>query len=54
MTNTMSSPSVMTMPAGAILVLERPLQKFCSVDFIGPQFFVTPTLIVQLVIAVKS
>jgi hypothetical protein len=39
MINLVSSPSVMTMSAGAILVLERPLQKFCSVDSIGLPFF---------------
>jgi len=49
-----SSPSVMTMPAEAILVLARPLQRFYNVDSIGLPFFVTPTLIVQLVSGAKS
>jgi hypothetical protein len=40
--------------AEAILVLARPLQRFYNVDSIGLPFFVTPTLIVQLVSGAKS
>jgi hypothetical protein len=38
LTNPMSSPFVMIMHVEAILVQRKPLQKFCSVDFIGLPF----------------
>jgi hypothetical protein len=39
MTNPMSSPFVMIMRVEATLVRRRPLQRFSSVDFIGPPYF---------------
>ena len=54
MTNPMSSPFVMITPVEAILVLKRPLQKFCSVDFIGLPYLETLMLITHIVSAVRS
>ena len=54
MTNRMSSPSVMIMLVEAILVLKRPLQKFCSANFIGLPCLETFILIAHLVSAVRS
>ena len=39
---------------GGILVPKRPLQKSCSVDFIGPPFSVTAMSIVKLVKVAKD
>jgi hypothetical protein len=39
MTNLMSSPFAMIMHVETTLVQRRPLQRFCSVDFIGPTLF---------------
>jgi hypothetical protein len=36
LTKLMSSPFVMIMHVGAISMQTKPLQRFCSVDFIGP------------------
>jgi len=46
MTNPMLSPFVMTMYVDAILVYKRLMQRFCSVNFIDPLFFVILILIV--------
>jgi hypothetical protein len=54
MTNPMSSPFVMIVPMKAISVLERPLQRFCSVDFIGLPFFKTLIPIALLISVARS
>ena len=54
MTNPMSSPFVMITPVVTISVLKRSLQKFCSVDFIGPPSLETLILIAHLVSVVRS
>jgi len=54
LTNPMSSPFVTNMLVEAISVQRKPLQKFCSADFIGRPFSKTLTLIVSRVSAVRS
>jgi fumarate reductase subunit C len=50
----MSSPFVMIMHVGAISVQTRPLQRFCSVDFIGPPCLQTLVLIALHVSVVRN
>jgi hypothetical protein len=54
MTNPMSSLFVMIVLVEAISVLERPLQRFCSVDFIGLPFFETLIPIALLMSVARS
>jgi len=54
MTKLMSSPFAMIMRVEAILMQRRPLQRFCSVDFIGLPCSVTLIPIVPLVSVARS
>jgi hypothetical protein len=54
MTKLMSSSIAMIMLVEATLVQRRPLQRFCSVDFIGPPWSVTLILNVPLVSVARS
>jgi hypothetical protein len=54
MTNPMSSPLVMIMLVESTLVLRRPLQRFCSVNFIYLPYSEMLILIAHLVSAARS